>query len=438
MIDYYGSSSKQLSNVSPQSFPMIHSYVKTANTNDFLYSTNRNKLLSIPDVRNAIRRIVREISKAKMEHYYTYNGYDVLCRNDTSPDGVEIKGRPDFMNVMLKQPNEYMTQSQFLEKVAWDYIAKDNSFIVIKRDDSGRPCGLIPVSPDSVSFLYSESGVGNGIYVKLDMAQSNVSYLLPFSDVIHLKTNYHDKDLIGGSDYRHAEDYDTYKKVILKDELFESLNTSMKANGKIHAILSTNGSLSKDSILGNRDVVIQQIGDDKNPYGIIALNSSQESIVPFNVTSQFPDYPKVMQEVFKMMNQRWGISQAILDGDYTPQQYNAFYSTCIEPIFNDMEQEFTNKLFTLEERMNGGHKIKIRSLLNIPIEQKVRLFELMSNTGTITNGYALEMFGMPADMAGRDKMDDVSQSLNFSNKNIVDDYQMGKAGLKTKGGVENG
>ncbi len=50
----------------------------------------------------------------------------------------------------------------------------------------------------------------------------------------------------------------------------------------------------------------------------------------------------------------FGVSKAILSGDYTPDQQKAFRATAVEPVIQKLEKELTKKLFTQKERSHGN------------------------------------------------------------------------------------
>src|SRR5690606_34753997 len=64
-----------------------------------------------------------------------------------------------------------------------------------------------------------------------------------------------------------------------------------------------------------------------------------------------------MKEVRGAVFRYFGVSEAIVKGDCTEDQWNAFYESTIEPLAVQMSLEFTSKLFTPRELGHGNEII---------------------------------------------------------------------------------
>ena len=85
------------------------------------------------------------------------------------------------------------------------------------------------------------------------------------------------------------------------------------------------------------------------------------------------------------IQEKYGVSAAILSGDYNGDQNAAFYQTAIEDFLVEFEQEIASKMFTARE-LDVGHKIKgyyskINYLTN---KDKMELATIATNTGLMT------------------------------------------------------
>ena len=152
--------------------------------------------------------------------------------------------------------------------------------------------------------------------------------------------------------------------------------------------------------------------------GILAIDLAGE-FTPVNVSP--PEIPQdVMKFLKSVIEERYGVSAAILSGDYTSTQHNAFYQTAIEDFIVQFEQAATSTLFTQREQ-DVGHRIKCyyRKVRYYSTADKLQLAQLARDTGIMTLNQINEMFGIEPFEGGDRRL----QSLNYVNVENVDEYQ---------------
>ena len=122
----------------------------------------------------------------------------------------------------------------------------------------------------------------------------------------------------------------------------------------------------------------------------------------------------------------FGVSLPILTGDFTKEQYEAFYQKTIEPLIIQMTQAFTNCLFTESERDRGNEiNFFTEELIFMNTDQKLEMIRLLGDSGAMYENEKRRTFGMvPLPELAGVRM----QSLNYVNSNIADKYQVGDGG----------
>ena len=92
----------------------------------------------------------------------------------------------------------------------------------------------------------------------------------------------------------------------------------------------------------------------------------------------------------------YGISKAIMSGDYSKQQLEAFIQSVIEPLICTFNQAFTKVLFTKRERESFGHEIKFNhNLLDfMTVSEKIAFLQQAASYGMITPNMGLQLFGL--------------------------------------------
>ena len=113
-----------------------------------------------------------------------------------------------------------------------------------------------------------------------------------------------------------------------------------------------------------------------------------------------------------------------MSGDYNSDQHSAFYQSCIEDFIVELEQAFSQRLFSQREQ-DVGHRVKgyYSKVAYFSTKEKMQLAKLATETGLITLNQLAEIFGYPPFAGGNRRI----QSLNYANTDIVDQYQIKNA-----------
>ena len=161
-------------------------------------------------------------------------------------------------------------------------------------------------------------------------------------------------------------------------------------------------------------------------YGILATNLEGTFDQLKSEMAQID--PKMLEYLDSFCARRFGVSLAMLSGDYTYAQYAAFHSTAIEPFINELEQAFSAVLYTQREQ-DLGHMVKFYDSLveHYSTEHKIKLFSAGTNTGLITVNEGRAMFGWEPVEGGDVRI----MSLAYIDAKNAAKYQVGTDGIKT-------
>ena len=121
----------------------------------------------------------------------------------------------------------------------------------------------------------------------------------------------------------------------------------------------------------------------------------------------------------------FGVPLPILTGDYTKQQYEAFYQKTLEPLIISFSQAFTKTLFTDKERaFNNQIKFYPKDLIFMSIDQTLEMIRLLGDSGALYQNEARTALGLrPLKELEGVRM----QSLNYVSVEIANKYQLGMA-----------
>ena len=366
-------------------------------------------------VNNAIERVASEISKI-----------DVKSIMENS-DAVKVQ-RDEITRLFRYQPNPLQTTSDFLANVEWLRRKNGNAFIYPQYEtlttQDGRQfkryLAFYPLKPQAVYI-----GVRNGVTweVKLDFEDGS-SFTLPYSELIHLKWRRGSNTIIGGGGEQGTlEDANLLRTVQALDKTIQGLPKSIEASLQIKGVYSARTLADKDKMAKIRGDFEDHIFTSQS--GIIATDMAGE-FTPVNIRApQIP--PDILKFLKAVIEERYGVSAAILSGDYNGAQHAAFYQTAIEEFIIQFEQAFTACLFTARQQ-DLGHKIKCYydKVRYMATPDKLNLANLAKESGIMTLNQINAMFGLEPFADGDRRL----QSLNYVNLQDIDAYQRQRAGVK--------
>ena len=366
-------------------------------------------------VNNAIERVASEISKIEIKSIVE-NGENVNIQND------------DITRLFRFKPNPLQTTSDFLSNVEWLRRKHSNAFIYPQYEIVTLPNGrqfrryiaFYPLKPQAVYIGENEGKVWE---VRLDF-ENGSSYTLPYADLIHMKWRRGDNTVVGGGDDQgQSNDYDIIRTIDALDKTIQGLPKSIEASLQIKGVYSAKTLADGVKMNKMRDDFENHITTSKS--GMIATDLAGE-FTPVKISP--PEIGDTALNFLKsVIQERYGVSAAILSGDYTGEQHSSFYQTVIEEFIVQFEQATTACLFTKREQ-DVGHNIKCYySKVNyMDNSSKMNLANLAKETGVMTLNQINAMFGIEPWEGGNRRL----QSLNYVNIEDIDNYQKSKAGVK--------
>ena len=372
-------------------------------------------------VNNAIDRVASEIAKIEIKSIISTDE-NIRVQND------------DITRLFRFKPNPLQTTSDFLSNVEWLRRKNRNAFIYPQYEIITTPNGrqfkrylaMYPLKPSSVYIGVNDGQVWE---IRLEFEDGS-SYTLPYSDLIHLKWRRGANTIVGGGDdYGQANDYDIIRTIDALDKTIQGLPKSIEASLQVKGVYKAKTLADAHKLSDIREDFEKHIHTSKS--GMIATDLGGE-FTPVNINAA--NIPKEALDFLKsVIQERYGVSAAILSGDYNGEQHSAFYQTAIEEFIIQLEQAMTACLFTVREQ-DVGHRIKCYySKVNyMSTKDKMDLANIAKETGIMTLNQINEMFGIEPWANGDRRL----QSLNYVNIEDVDAYQKAKAKVKEGGNGE--
>ncbi|HYF81151.1 MAG TPA: phage portal protein [Symbiobacteriaceae bacterium] len=283
-------------------------------------------------VRAAIRPKVKAIGKLMAMH----------VREDAS--GLKVNPEP-YMRVLLEDPNPYSGGQLFRERMATLLAVNNNAFARIYRDQDGYPVQIYPLRATSAEAVRKDDGM---LYVRFQLAGASKPLELPYADVIHLRDDYNDNDLFGSSK---ADSLKSMLDVISASD--QSIVQAVKRSSVIRWMMKFKVNLKPEDKKQQVKEFSEQFLSLENETGVAASDPARYDLEPVKHAEYVPSSPH-QQKAIDRIHAFFGTNEKIVQAKFTEDDWIAYYEAEIEPLAQQMSEEFTRKLFTRRERGFGN------------------------------------------------------------------------------------
>lgn len=334
--------------------------IKMFNTWGENYYSWDGKLYNSDIVRSCIRPKVKAIGKLVGKH----------IREDANG----LKVNPDAnIRFILSEPNPYMTGQQFQEKVATQLCLNNNAFILIVRDENGKPMQVYPIPCEMCETKWQN----DELYLKFSYRNGTMR-IFPYKDIIHLRRDYNENDIFGSSPATALKDM---MEVI--GTIDQGMIKAIKNSGIIRWLLTFTSSMREEDIKKNvKSFVDNYMSVDSETWGAAGVDAKA------NVTRVEPkDYvPNALQtkETINRIYSFFNTNEKIVQSKWTEDEWNAYYEAEIEPDAIQMGDCYAIGLFSRHERAFGNKIIFEASNLQCASLSTKLAFQAMVDRGAMT------------------------------------------------------
>lgn len=379
-----------------------------------IYSQFGTNIYASDVVQQALKCIVDEMKKLNPTH---------VRMNGSDP--VPVKGN---VQDVLSNPNQLMTTSEFLEKICWMLLMNYNAFViptyytwVDEKTGAERRYydALYPINPTQVDFVEDASG---RLFVHF-MFWNGYDTTIAYDDCIHIKYNYSVNQYMGGNMMGQPDHEALLSTLELNNSLLQGVAKAMNASYAINGIVKYNTLMDE----GKTEAALKELE--------AKLRNSESGFLPLDLKAEFTPLERksalVDEATLKFVDEKilrnWGVPLDILTGDYTKEQYEAFYQKTLEPLAISISQAFTKKMFTSREKAFGNRiELYPKDLIFMTISQTLEMINILSPTGGLFENEKRTALGLRPlpELEGKRYM-----SLNWIDANNADQYQVGKVNV---------
>ncbi|MGJ9383228.1 phage portal protein [Salipaludibacillus sp. CF4.18] len=356
-------------------------------------------------VRSVIDSIARNGAKLTPKHMF---------------DKKTTTSKPTDVEKLLKyQPNQYMDAYSFFYKIITALYVKNNAFIFIDKDKFGTAKAFYPVDSSSVEFVEAELEGQTEIFARFRFLGGK-EVTLPYSDLIHLRRFFYKNDLYG-----ETSDKALNPTLQLIQTTDDGIANAVQSSAYLRGLLVFEGQIRPEDLKTQADEFKKSFMSISNSGGVAATDAKAKF-------QELNNDPKMVDgEQMKLIQEKvykyYGINENIVKSDYTEQQFNSFYESILEPLAIQLSLTFTNALFTRKEKDAGHHIVFSTDRIQYASTQtKLKMVEILTDRGLLTDNEAREIFNMSPLPNGDRKI----VSLNYIDKDLASNYQMGRAHIK--------
>ena len=249
--------------------------------------------------------------------------------------------------MLLRFPNQYMSMQKLLEKMMNQRELTNNAYAFIRKDALGNPLSIFPIPTTKVELLEKSEEV----FAQFTF-RNGKQMTVPYCDVIHLRKDFNDSDFYGSDCSTVLNNVmgviDTTDKGIIK---------SIKNSNIIKWLMKFKQVLRPE----DKELAVQEFTDnyldiEKAEAGNVATTDPRYDLEQVKEDNFVPNGDVIAKYETRLKNY-FGVSDKIIQNNYTEDEWNAFYESEIEPIATELSDQLTFKLFTKHELECGNEII---------------------------------------------------------------------------------
>ena len=344
-----------------------------------VYTWN-GELLDYADIRAMIRPFTQAAGKFDAKH----------IRETVDKNGQkDIKVNPEpYIRILLAEPNPMMTGAAFRQRMAWQYMLKNNAFAYIVRDANGFAIGIYLLEWTGVEALLDDQ---RRLYLRFNL-KTGKQAVISYEDVIHVARDVGDNELFGSPNQKALE---TLMEVAGASD--RSIIQAVKNGGAIKWLLKYTRGMRPEELKTRAKEFAKSFLDTENSedgsIGVAATGADAEAkqVEPHDYVPN----AMIMGNINKRLMAYFGTNEKIINSSYTEDEWNAYFENVIEPFAQAMAEEFTRKIFSRQERARGNRiAMDSTSLQYASMSSKLNLVQMVDR-GALTPNEWRQILNLP-------------------------------------------
>lgn len=306
--------------------------------------------------------------------------------NHRSKLNIEIVGPryKDLGKTIGMWVNPYQTTSQFLYKISTISDA-ENSCIIVPLYDSiagDHVCGFYPVHPQSAEVIEHE-GV---VYIRYNYYGHSEAVELDRCGVMN-KMSYKN-EIFGDSN---AALFPTLDLINIHEQ---SVQSAVRSSATIRFLARVKSFQPPELMKAEtKRFAEDKLGSDSG--GVLIFDDKYADVKPIESKPLIVD-DKQLALINENIQNYFGVSKAIMQNDFTSDQWSAYYEGSVEPFAIQLSQVLTRMLFTPAEIASGSRvHLSANRLQYANNKEKLEIVSALFDRGLLTTDQSMEIFQLP-------------------------------------------
>lgn len=293
---------------------------------------------------------------------------------------------------VLRRPNPIMTQADLLEKIAILHELTKNCFIYptyyMTKGGERYYTGLYPLKPQRIDYQQDKKGK---LYLHF-VFYNGYEATLPADSVIHWRKDYGVNDYFGGGAFGGNDNSGMLTMLERYDLLTQGIAQALKCSCSINGVVTYNAYMDEAKLEAARASFEKEL--QKNESGVLFTDQKLDyTHMPRDVKLVDAETLKFFYETIGRAN---GTSLAILNGDYTKQQKEAYYEHALEADIKSLGQAMSKVMFSDREAGFGNEIVLYPNEITfMSMENKLDALRSGLPAGIFTKNEARALLGYP-------------------------------------------
>jgi hypothetical protein len=292
--------------------------------------------------------------------------------------------------ILKSKPNDIMTASQFLYKVASIFEAENNCFLIPIYEDksAGKIVGLYPVRGQDTKIVRLDNGKLMLRYKVNARDGTPQEYAIPYEEVGHLRNHFYRRELYGESNSPLAATMN------LLSTQQQAIINSVEQSATIRFMAKLSNMLKPEDLKKEQQRLRDLNLSTDNNGGIFMYDAKYADVQqvkssPFTVDAE--QTKLIKDNVYSY----FGISEDILQSKPSESVWESYYEAKLEPFLIQLSQVVTSMLFNLKDIEQGSMCIyEAQRLQYASAQTKLSLVTQLFDRGFITHNQGLEIFNL--------------------------------------------
>ncbi|MDR0223277.1 MAG: phage portal protein [Oscillospiraceae bacterium] len=292
--------------------------------------------------------------------------------------------KPELENALKFRPNPWQDTSKFLRRIAAILSVNNTAFIVPIETPSGELTGYYPVLPQMCEIVenagkqYLRYTFENGSRAAVELEKAGIL-----------------------TDFQYRSEFFGESNLALRPvlDLIQSQNqsiiNSIKTSASIRFLAKLVNRTKTTDIIAERDRFAKENLSGLNQSGIIMYDPMFSELTPIEgkpVIINAAQMKSINESVFNY----FGVSEKILQNNFSEDEFNAFYDGKIAPFALQLSLVMTNMTFT-ENEIALGNKIEFSEnrLMYASNKTKIDIASQSFDRGLMTINEVMDLWGRP-------------------------------------------